>query len=121
VQHALSDLVPIYILNHTLQDSQRVLGFVAGIVRAFLVKHGFTKNRIDITCEERISGMLNTSLPTEERERDREEAQLTIESPFVMNAPGPTKCRMSQPSIDLIEYMKHDGATIICAVCASVA
>lgn len=111
---ALSDLY----LNHRPQDSDQLTKFVIGIVRAFLTKHGFAKNRVNTTYQEGIREVIN-HLPT--RERDWMEAQLPTESPFAMNTTSSTKGGRPQTSIDPTEYTKHGGAKITHLVCVSAA
>lgn len=117
----VSDLESLSNLKHSFQDSDQVTKFVIGIVRAFLMKHGFAKDRIDTTYEEGIRVMLNPPPAQKKRKHDWEEAQLATESSFAQNTTGTTKGGISHPSIDLIEYTKRDGATVTYAVRASAA
>jgi len=109
VLHALPDLD----FNHKHQDGDQVTKFVVGIVRAFLLKHGFEKNRVN---EEGIQAVILPSPASRKGKHDCTEAQLPPESSFAVIA---TKCGRYQTSIDPTEYTKPAGATIIHAVCVS--
>ena len=103
---------------HVSQDSNQLTKFVIGIVRTFLMKHGFAKNRVNTTCEERIREVINQLPARKKRKRDWTETQLPTESSFALNTTGSTKSGRSQTSIGPTEY---GDATILNSVCVSAA
>lgn len=103
------------------QDSDQLTKSVIVIVRAFLIKHGFAKNRVNTACEEGNGEVINPSPTRKKRKRDWTEAPLPTESSFPMNTTASTESGRSQTYIDPTEYTKYGGATIIHAVCVSAA
>ena len=102
------------------QDSDQLTKFVIDIVRAFLMKHGFAKNRVNATCEGGIGEVIDPTPTRKKRKRDWTEAP-PAESSFSMNTTASTGSGRSQASIDPTGYTKYGDATIIHAVCVSVA
>jgi hypothetical protein len=107
--------------NHRSQDNGQLTKFVIGIVRAFLMKHGFAKKGANTTCQEGIQEVINQLPAREKRKRDWMESQLPLESSFTMDTTGSTKGGRSRTPIDPTEYSKHAGAKIIHVVCVSAA
>ena len=115
----LPDSATLSIVNYEFQDSEQLTKFVVGIVRKFLMTHGFAKNRLDTICEKGIREVVNTPPTKKKRKRDLEEAQLPMEPSFSMNTTDSRENGRYQMSIDLTEFTKHDCAEVIHAVCVS--
>lgn len=115
----LPDLAPMSIFHHKFQDSEQLTKFVVGIVRAFLVQHGFAKNQVNVVCEGGTREMVGPSPTEKKRKHGWEEAQMPMVSSFVMHTTSSTKGGRFQTSIDLTEYTELGGAMVL--VCVSAA